>query len=156
MSRNNLRLRLQNTMTNEVFTSKPRYVCSQCSSTSVSYLCWYDQQSDEPWQIVEGAGDNCFCYQCKECVEAEPLPGQRPVELPTLPVPQTEKGQPMAERFVVITVDSDQQQAFTDCVSAADCGSALEVVLDSRDYCVHGAAFTVDELRGLADECEPV
>ena len=156
MSRNNRRLRLQNTMTNEVFTSKPRYVCSQCSSTNVSYLCWYDQRSEESWQIVEGAGDNCFCYECKECVKAEQLPGQRPVELPTLPVPQTKKGQPMTERFVVITVDSDAQQAFTDCVSAADCESALGLVLDRREYCVHGAAFTAGELRELANECEAV
>jgi hypothetical protein len=120
----------------------------------VSYLCWYDQRSEESWQIVEGAGDNCFCYECNECVKAEQLPGQRPAQLPACPVPQTEKGQPMTERFVVITVDSDAQQAFTDCVSAADCESALGLVLDNRDYCVHGTAFTADELRSLADECE--
>jgi hypothetical protein len=26
--------------------------------------------------------------------------------------------------------------------------------LDRRDYCVHGAAFTADDLQCLADECE--
>jgi hypothetical protein len=62
----------------------------------------------------------------------------------------------MNDRFVVFTVDADEQQMFTDIVSSPDHESALGLVLDNRDYCVHGVAFTADELRELADECETV
>ncbi|MEZ6074047.1 MAG: hypothetical protein R3C10_28160 [Pirellulales bacterium] len=62
----------------------------------------------------------------------------------------------MNDRFIVFTVDPDQQQFFTDFVTAANHESALEEVLGRRDYCVHGGALTAEELRWLADECEAV
>ncbi len=32
--------------------------------------------------------------------------------------------------------------------------TALATVLKHRDYCCHGAAYTPDDLRQLADDCE--
>lgn len=57
-------------------------------------------------------------------------------------------------RFVVFTVDHDEQQVFVDFVEAGSHNAALEVVLECRDYCCHGAAFTPAELRGLANRSE--
>ena len=56
--------------------------------------------------------------------------------------------------FIVFTVDHDQQQAFVDLTSAGSRDTALATVLKYRDYCCHGVAYTPDELRRLADDCE--
>ena len=57
-------------------------------------------------------------------------------------------------KFIVFTVDHDEQQTFVDFVEASTEENALSQVLDDRDYCCHGAAFTPDELRELADDSE--
>ncbi len=57
-------------------------------------------------------------------------------------------------KFIVFTVDHDEQQAFVDFTEAATDKNALTQVLDDRYYCCHGAAYTPDELRQLADDCE--
>ena len=56
--------------------------------------------------------------------------------------------------FIVFTVDHDQQQAFVDLMSAGSRDAALDTVLKHRDYCCHGVAYTPDDLRRLADDCE--
>jgi hypothetical protein len=56
--------------------------------------------------------------------------------------------------FIVFTVDHDQQQAFVDITNADSAYTALGTVLKYRDYCCHGAAYTPDDLRQLADDCE--
>jgi hypothetical protein len=56
--------------------------------------------------------------------------------------------------FIVFTVDHDQQQAFVDSTSAGSRDAALDTVLKHRHYCCHGVAYTPDDLRRLADECE--
>jgi len=57
-------------------------------------------------------------------------------------------------QFIVFTVDHDEQQAFCDFAKASDADSALMHILDEREYCCHGAAYSPDALRGLADRCE--
>ena len=57
-------------------------------------------------------------------------------------------------KFIVFTVDHDEQQAFVDLTSAGSRDTALATVLKHRDYCCHGAAYTPDDLRRLADECD--
>ena len=56
--------------------------------------------------------------------------------------------------FIVFTVDHDQQQAFVDTTNADSGDTALDTVLKYRDYCCYGVAYTPDELRRLADDCE--
>ena len=56
--------------------------------------------------------------------------------------------------FIVFTVDHDEQQAFCDFAGATDAESALMQILAEREYCCHGAAYSPDELRDLADCCE--
>ncbi len=56
--------------------------------------------------------------------------------------------------FIVFTVDHDQQQAFVDLTSAASRAAALATVLEYRDYCCHGVAYTPADLRRLAGDCE--
>ena len=57
-------------------------------------------------------------------------------------------------RFIVLTVDHEEHQAFTDVTEAASRDAALQTVLEYRDYCCHGAAYTAAELRELADRSE--
>ena len=57
-------------------------------------------------------------------------------------------------KFIVFTVDHDQQQAFVDTTSAGSRVAALATVLKYRDYCCHGAAYTPADLRRFADDCE--
>ena len=57
-------------------------------------------------------------------------------------------------RFVVFSVDHDEQQASVDFVTASTHEDALGKVLDERQYCCHGQAHTPDELRQLANDCE--
>ena len=57
-------------------------------------------------------------------------------------------------RFIVLTVDHEEQQAFTDVTEAASRVAALQTVLEHRDYCCHGVAYTVAELHELADRSE--
>ena len=57
-------------------------------------------------------------------------------------------------KFIVLTVDHDEQQTFVDVTEAASPDAALETVLKYRDYCCHGAAYTPAELRELADRSE--
>lgn len=57
-------------------------------------------------------------------------------------------------KFIVFTVDHDEQQAFVNFVEASTDENALSQVLDDRAYCCHGAAYTPDELRELADDSE--
>ena len=57
-------------------------------------------------------------------------------------------------RFVVFTVDHDQQQAFVDFADASSADAALETVLNYRDYCCHGVACAAAELREFADRSE--
>lgn len=56
-------------------------------------------------------------------------------------------------KFIVFTVDHDEQQTFVDFTSADSRTVALATVLKYREYCCHGAAYTPDELRQLADDC---
>jgi imidazolonepropionase-like amidohydrolase len=58
----------------------------------------------------------------------------------------------MLTNYAVFTVDHDQQQSFVDFAQADNPESALGGVLDKRDYCCHGEAFTVDQLRELAEQ----
>ncbi len=51
-------------------------------------------------------------------------------------------------------MDHDEQQAFCDFVGALDAESALMQILDEREYCCYGAAYSPDELRDLANRCE--
>ena len=57
-------------------------------------------------------------------------------------------------RFIVLTVDHDEQQTFVDVTEAASRDAALQTVLDCREYCCHGAAYTPAELRELANRSE--
>ena len=57
-------------------------------------------------------------------------------------------------RFIVLTVDHNEQQAFVDYADAGNHESALETVLKYRDYCCHGMAYTPAELREFADSCK--
>ena len=57
-------------------------------------------------------------------------------------------------KFIVFSVDHEQQQAFVDFTQAATTEAALATVLKYRDYCCHGMVYTPDELRDLADRCE--
>ena len=57
-------------------------------------------------------------------------------------------------KFIVLSVDHQQQQAFVDVTDATSHDVALETVLRYREYCCHGAAYTPTELRELADRCE--
>ncbi len=57
-------------------------------------------------------------------------------------------------KFIVVTVDHDEQQTFCDFTSAPDAESALREILDEREDCCHGDAFSPAELRDLADRCE--
>lgn len=57
-------------------------------------------------------------------------------------------------KFIVFTVDHDEQQTFVDVTSAESAAAALATVLKHRDYCCYGVAYTADELRQLADDCE--
>ena len=54
-------------------------------------------------------------------------------------------------RFIVLTVDHEEQQTFVDVTEAAGRDAALQTVLEHRDYCCHGVAYTAAELRELAD-----
>lgn len=57
-------------------------------------------------------------------------------------------------RYIVFSVDHDQQQAFVDFAEAGRRDAALETALKRRDCCCYGAAFTSAELRVLADRLE--
>ena len=57
-------------------------------------------------------------------------------------------------RISVLTVDHDEQQTFVDVIEAPSHDVALQTVLDCRDYCCHGAAFTAAELHEIADRSE--
>lgn len=57
-------------------------------------------------------------------------------------------------KFIVLSVDHDQQQAFADAADATSHDAALQTVFKYREYCCHGAAYTPTELRELADRCE--
>ena len=56
--------------------------------------------------------------------------------------------------FIAFTVDHDQQQTFVDITNAGSRAAALATVLKHRDYRCYGAAYTPDDLRQLADDCE--
>jgi hypothetical protein len=57
-------------------------------------------------------------------------------------------------KFIVFTVDHDEQQSFVDFTKSSTSENALSQVLHNRGYCCHGVAYTPDELRQLADNCE--
>ena len=57
-------------------------------------------------------------------------------------------------KFIVLSVDHDQQQAFIDFAEAGSRDAPLETVLKYRDYCCHGVAYTAAELREFADRSE--
>ena len=57
-------------------------------------------------------------------------------------------------RFIVLTVDHDEQQTSIDVIEAPSHDAALQTVLGCRDYCCHGAAFTAAELHEHADRSE--
>jgi hypothetical protein len=57
-------------------------------------------------------------------------------------------------KFIVFTVDHDEQVAYTDFVDAPDSEEALETALEAQEDCCYGIAWTPDELRELALNCE--
>lgn len=57
-------------------------------------------------------------------------------------------------KFIVLSVDHDQQQAFVDFAEAGSRDAALETVLKYRDDCCRGVAYTAAELREIADRSE--
>jgi hypothetical protein len=58
------------------------------------------------------------------------------------------------DKFMVVTVDHDEQEAFVDPVAARNRNTALETALEHRMNCCYGAAFTAKELRDYADDLE--
>ena len=57
-------------------------------------------------------------------------------------------------KFIVFTVDHDEQVAYTEFVDAPDREEALETALEAQEDCCYGIAWTPDELRQLAQNCE--
>ena len=53
-------------------------------------------------------------------------------------------------KFIVFTVDHDEQQAFVDVTSASSRAAVLATVLKYGDYCCHGAAYTARRASAIS------
>lgn len=58
------------------------------------------------------------------------------------------------EKFIVVGVDCSEQQFFLDYVAARDEEHAKEQVLDAREYANDCVAYSLEEWRDAAAECE--
>jgi hypothetical protein len=54
-------------------------------------------------------------------------------------------------KFIVLTVDHDEQRIYRDIVEATSHFKALNTVLEHRPYCCYGGAYSAEGLRQIAD-----
>lgn len=55
-------------------------------------------------------------------------------------------------KYVVFSMDFDEQQTFIDYITAETPDNAAETVLTVREYCQHAQAYTLDELQAVITE----